>query len=77
MARSHRNGKLSGKKVVGTPEIFLDKANDFASIRLGKGIEAKSYVKDGFLFSEDSKGRIIEIQILNVSALAKSIKKSA
>jgi hypothetical protein len=77
MARTHRHGKLSGKKVVKTPEIFLDKDNDFAAIRLGHGIETKSYEKDGFLFSEDAKGQIIEIQILNLSTLAKSIKKSA
>ena len=77
MARTNSHGKLSNKKIVKTPEIFLDKDNDFASIRLGKGIESKSYEKDGFLFSEDSKGRIIEIQILNLSTLAKNLKKSA
>jgi len=77
MARTHGHGKLSSKKTLKTPEIFLDKDNDFASIRIGSGIEAKSYEKDGFLFSEDEKGNIIEIQILNLSSLAKSVKKIA
>ena len=59
------------------PEIFLDKENDFASIRLADGIEAKSYEKDGFIFLEDSKGKVIEIQILNLSRLAKNLKHTA
>ncbi len=45
----------------------MDKDADFASIKLAPGIEAKSYLKDGVLFSEDAKGRVIELQILNVS----------
>jgi hypothetical protein len=43
---------------------------DFAAIKLAPGIEAKSYLKDGVLFSEDAKGRIIELQILNLSLTA-------
>lgn len=39
----------------------------FACIKLAPGIEAKSYLKDGVLFSEDAQGRVIELQILNVS----------
>lgn len=77
MARANRNGRLSSKKSMKKPEIFLDKENDFASIRLADGIEAKSYLKDGFIFSEDAKGRVIEIQILNLSLLAKAIKRTA
>ena len=70
MARHHGASKLSAKKALKTPEVSLDVENDFASIRLSSGIEAKSYEKNGFLFSEDSKGKIIEIQILNLSAIA-------
>ncbi len=47
------------------PKVFQDKENDFVSIRLADGIEAKSYVKKGFVFLENSRGKIIEIQILN------------
>jgi hypothetical protein len=49
------------------PVVSMDKDADFASIKLAPGIEAKSYLKDGVLFSEDAKGRVIELQILNVS----------
>jgi len=38
---------------------------------LAPGIEEKSYEKDGILFSEDKSGRIIEIQVLNVSQFKK------
>ena len=65
MARNNSHGKLSSKKIMKTPEVFLDKDNDFASIRLAFGVEAKSYEKNGFVFLEDSRGRVIEIQILN------------
>lgn len=77
MARNHSHGKLSGKKIKKSPEVFLDKDNDFASIRLSDGIEAKSYEKDGFIFLEDSKGKVIEIQILNLSRLAEGLKHTA
>lgn len=77
MARNHGHGKLSGKKVRKSPEVFLDKENDFASIRLAPGVEAKSYEKDGFVFLEDGKGRVIEIQILNLSRLAEALKHIA
>jgi len=77
MARNHSNGKLSGKKLKKKPEIFLDKDSDFASIRLADGIEAKSYERDGFVFLEDRKGKIIEIQILNLSKLADGLKRTA
>ncbi len=49
------------------PVVSIDKDADFASIKLAPGIEAKSYLKDGVLFSEDAKGRVIELQILNIS----------
>lgn len=47
------------------PQIHFDKENDFTSIRLSSGIEKKSYTKSGFVFLENSRGKIIEIQILN------------
>jgi len=46
------------------PEIFLDKKNGFTSIKLASGIETKSYIKRGFVFSENENGEVIEIQIL-------------
>lgn len=46
------------------PEIYLDKKNGFTSIKLASGIESKSYLKSGFVFSENENGEIIEIQIL-------------
>lgn len=55
----------------------MDADLDFASIKLAAGIEAKSYEKDGFIFCEDAKGRVIEIQVLNLSDLKKSKKRSA
>jgi len=69
--------KRPSKKLKGMPKIFFDKDNDFASIRLTDGIEAKSYEKDSFIFLEDSKGKIIEIQILNLSRLADGLKHTA
>ena len=52
MARPHGHGKLSNKQTVKTPAIYLDKENNFASIRLAKGVEAQSYEKTVFVFSE-------------------------
>ena len=52
-------------KISNFPKVVIDLDNNFASIRLNEGIESKSYEKDGFVFSEDSKGKILEIQILN------------
>jgi hypothetical protein len=70
MGSRHRDGKLS-KKIESFPQITLDKENDFASVKIAKGIEYKSYEKDGFIFCEDKSGRIIEIQVLNLSLLPK------
>ena len=53
------------------PKIFIDIENDFASIKIKEGSEAKSYEKDGFIFCEDENGNIIEIQILNLGHLSK------
>ena len=64
IALHHGASKRSAKKALKTPEVFIDGENDFAPIRLNSGIEAKSY-------------EIIEIQILNLSSLAKPSKKSA
>ncbi len=74
MAGHNRHGELSKKVKSQYPEIYLDHDSDFASIKIAKGTEAKSYIKDGFVFCEDSKGRVIEVQILNLSDL-KSGKK--
>ncbi len=79
MAGHNRNGELSKKVKSQYPEIYLDHESDFALIKIAKGIEAKSYFKDGFVFCEDSKGRVIEVQILNLSdlKLGKKTKRSA
>lgn len=62
--------RLKIKKTVESfPKIFIDKANDFATIKIAKGIEHKSYEKAGFIFCEDKSGRVIEIQVLNLSKL--------
>lgn len=74
MGRNNSSGKLS-KKVKEFPQIFIDKKNDFASIKLASGIEFKSYEKDGFIFCENKLGRIIEVQLVNLSQLAKLLKK--
>ncbi len=69
MDRHNSHGRLSKKVSKKLPEIFIDKDLDFASIKLAKGVESKSYIKDGFVFCEDSRGRVIEIQVLNLSGL--------
>lgn len=74
MAGHNRHGELSKKVKSEYPQVYLDKDSDFASIKIAAGTEAKSYIKDGFVFCEDSKGRVIEVQILNLSDL-KSGKK--
>jgi hypothetical protein len=53
------------------PEVYIDKENDFASIKIAMGTEARSYVQDGFVFCEDSDGNVIEVQILNLSELSR------
>ncbi len=79
MDRAHSHAKFSGqmkmktkkpnreKKTPQFPVVSIDKDADFASIKLAPGIEARSYLKDGVLFSEDAKGRVIELQIVNLS----------
>ena len=73
MARHNSHGRLS-KKVADNsyPKIFTDIDADFASIKIAPGIEKKSYVRDGFIFCENAKGEIIEIQILNLNRVKKS-----
>lgn len=76
MGGSHRHGSVR-KKVIQKknkpfkPEIYIDHDSDYASIKLASGVEARSYVKDGFVFCEDKNGKVIEIQVLNLSELAK------
>jgi hypothetical protein len=78
MGRPHSNGSVRKKKIkTDFPQIFIDKDSDFASTKLSPGIEAKSYVKDGFVFCEDSKGKIIEVQLINLSDLNKKQNPAA
>ena len=49
------------------PKVFVSHEHDFASVKLSSEIEAKSYLKNGLLVSEDQSGKIIEVQILNLS----------
>ena len=73
MGSRHGHGALSRKvesaKVY--PKIYINRDEDYASIKIAAGVEKKSYVKDGFVFCENSAGKVIEIQILNLSALKK------
>lgn len=78
MGNRNDHGSLRRKKLKNSfPEIYIDRENDFASIRLADGLESKSYVRDGFVFLEDKKGQVIEIQVLNLSALAKLRTKAS
>ena len=70
MARNNHTHQLPNKKV-DYPLVKLDHENDFASIKLAQGIEAKSFEREGMLFSLDAKGKVIEVQILNLSSLGK------
>jgi hypothetical protein len=77
MTRHHRNDSLRRKIKADYPQIHIDLDADFASIKLASGIEAKSYAREGFVFCEDKKGRVIEIQVLNLSDLAKKRTRPA
>jgi hypothetical protein len=50
-SRMKRHSSPKAKK--GFPKVFIDSESDFASIKIAPGIEARSYLKDGVLFSED------------------------
>ena len=76
MGRNNSHDKLS-KKVGSFPKVFIDKENDFAAIKIAKGVEHKSYEQDGFIFCEDKAGRVIEIQVLNLSKLPALLKKAS
>ena len=76
MGRNNSHDKLSNK-VTTFPQVFIDKENDFAAIKIAKGIEHKSYEQDGFIFCEDKSGRIIEIQVLNLSKLPALLKRAS
>jgi hypothetical protein len=70
MDRTHHHGSIRHKKALSEyPEVYIDKDADFASIKIAPGIESLSYLKDGVVVCEDQKGRIIEIQLLNLKAL--------
>ena len=78
MDRSHSHGAFRNKKALSAyPEVHIDKDADFASIKIAPGVESRSYVKDGVVVCEDQKGRIIEIQFLNLKALLSSKKRLA
>lgn len=76
MAGDKRTKRIPTEKVKSAdyPKVHFDKANDFASIKFRPGVEAKSYLKDGLIICENAKHEVIEVQILNVSALV--VKKS-
>ena len=68
---NNRNGKFRKKAELNEssyPQVYIDQTSDFASIKLASGVESKSYSKDGFIFCEDPKGNVIEIQFLNFNA---------
>jgi hypothetical protein len=76
MGQNNSHDKLS-KKVGSFPKVFIDKENDFAAIKIAKGVEHKAYEQDGFIFCEDKVGRVIEIQLLNLSKLPALLKKTS
>ena len=61
---SRKSKSTSVKKAY--PLVHFDKENEFVSIKLSSGIEKKSYTKSGIVFSENSLGEIIELQILDL-----------
>jgi hypothetical protein len=73
MGRNHHHGPVRKGQIKKSdfPKIYYDKNLDFASVKIAPGIESRSYTKDGFVFCENDKGVIIEIQILNPSKLAR------
>ncbi len=76
MGRNNSHDKLPNK-VGALPKVFIDKENDFAAIKIAKGIEHRSYEQDGFIFCENKMGRIIEIQVLNLSKLPALLKRAS
>ena len=71
MGRRNSHSPVRSKEVTPGkyPQIFVDADADFASIKIAPGVEARSYEKGGFIFCEDVSGNVIEIQLLNMSAL--------
>jgi hypothetical protein len=79
MGRTHSDASLRKKinSKESFPKIYVDDQADFASIKLTPGVESKSYIKDGFVFFEDKEGRVIEVQVLNLSELQKQKNNEA
>lgn len=79
MARNNGHERIRNKKVKAKayPDVYVDEENDFASIKLQSGVEAKSYLKDGFVFCENKDGEVIEIQVLNLSQIKANTHRSA
>jgi hypothetical protein len=78
MGRRNGHGPLRKAKIKQNefPKIYLDADLDFASIKIAPGVEARSYQRDGFVFCEDRRGKVIEIQVLNLSELKGSKRRS-
>jgi hypothetical protein len=75
MGSHHSHGELrSRKSQKALPLVFVDKESDFLAIRVGEGIEARSFVRDGIVFSLDKNEKVIEVQILNLSLFDKKKK---
>lgn len=78
MGSRHSHGSVRKKKLKAEfPKIHVDVDLDFASIKIAPGVEARSYQRDGFIFCEDKNGKIIEIQVLNLSELKDKKSNSA
>ena len=78
MGRRNGDGPVRTKKRLKEfPRVFIDSDSDFASVKLAPGVEARSYEKDGFVFCEDARGTVIEVQLLNLSALSATKPTSA
>ncbi len=77
MGSRNGHGPVRRKKVESNefPQVFVDADSDFASIKIAPGVEARSYEKGGFVFCEDEKGNVIEVQLLNLSSL-KRLKRT-
>jgi hypothetical protein len=77
MDRHNDHGRLSKKVSKKLPEVYIDEDLDCASIKIAHGVESKSYVKDGFVFCEDSRGVSLKFRYSTSVKLEKSRGKGA
>ena len=79
MGRRNGDGPVRRKTVKRKefPQVFVAADSDFASVKIAPGVESRSYEKDGFVFCEDERGNVIEIQLLNLRALSATKPTSA